>query len=171
MRAVADVVLRASVHGATRTGEVGHRGDAAFQIRMRCVDAGVDDRDADAFAVEPRLPDRWHVEEGDALIEHGLHRERRSRDDAERRERLDERGLLVGRDVEDDDVRALVGLADGRAVAAEQVGGNAGRDRLGLGVRWVFVRSASGAGATFVCSTSPDNASGVKPSASGSRAP
>ena len=140
MRAVADVVLRVSIHGAARTGEVGHRGDAILQIRMRRVDAGIDDRDADAVAVEPRLPYRWHVKEGDALVEHQLHRERRSRDDAARGERRDQRRLLLGRDVEDDDMRPLVGLADRRAVATEQVGGDAGRDGLGLGVRGVFVR-------------------------------
>jgi len=120
VRAVPDVV---AIAGAA---EVLSRGDPTLQVGVRVVDAGVDDRDAHPRAGEAGGMERRDMEQGDRVVQQRLDRERRPGRDADRPERIGERRLPVGRDVDDDDVRAPVGLPDGRTEVGEEVSGDAG---------------------------------------------
>jgi len=124
--------------------EVLQRRDAAAQVGVRSVDAGVDDRDAHAGAGEAGVMEWRDMEQRDAVDQQRLDRERRPGGDADRAKRLDEGGLPVGGDVEHDDVRALVGLAHRRTKSGEEVGGDARVVSVGCGALGVAGRELGG---------------------------
>ena len=133
MRAVTDLVLWPAIR------EVPVGDDAISEVWM-AVGSGVDDPHAYPFAIYARLPDGRHVERRDALVQKCVDRLGRTRDKPRRLEIALQSDLSIFRDVQHDDPRAPMRLADDRIVLAENALGDAGFERHLLGPRQIFRR-------------------------------
>jgi len=133
MRTVTDLVRRSTF------GEVAIRDDAISKIGV-VIGAGVDDPDADAVALDAALPDRLHLEEGNAFVQERVDRFRWACDESRRLELASQPGLTTFGNVEHDHPGATMRLPDHGVVISQNRLRDAGLERHLLGTNGILER-------------------------------